>query len=86
MKRPVKQSSIHIPSTGSTAAKAQAFKNWQSLISDSTLSRKFVSQVIVLELGMLITGTYFGPKAEFDSLDIASKFPQAASANDCCFH
>lgn len=60
---------------GSAAAKADAFKKWQTLISDPTLSRKFASQFILTELGALVTGTYFGSQAEFDSLNISSRLP-----------
>ncbi|PVI03849.1 Glucooligosaccharide oxidase [Periconia macrospinosa] len=60
---------------GNAAAKATAFKQWQALISDPTLSRKFATQFILTELGLIITGTYFGPRAEFDSLNISSRLP-----------
>ncbi|KAH7114477.1 hypothetical protein B0J11DRAFT_445249 [Dendryphion nanum] len=60
---------------GNTKAKAEAFKKWQALITDPTLSRKFASQFILTELGAIITGTYFGPQAEFDSLNISSRLP-----------
>ena len=62
--------------SGSWADKAQTFRDWQKLISDPTLTRKFASQVILFELGMIVSGTYFGPKAEFESLDLAAKLPQ----------
>lgn len=60
---------------GSAADKATAFKKWQELISDPDLSRKFASQLILTELGVVVTGTYFGPKSEFDSLNISSRLP-----------
>lgn len=60
---------------GNTAAKADAFKKWQTLISDPNLSRKFASQFILTELGALITGTFFGSQKEFDSLNISSRLP-----------
>lgn len=58
---------------GSTKAKATAFKKWQALISDPQLSRKFASQFILSELGVIISGTYFGPRAEFDGKQNQSK-------------
>lgn len=61
---------------GNAKAKANSFKKWQALISDPALSRKFASQFILSELGVIITGTYFGPKAEFDALNITSRLPQ----------
>lgn len=62
---------------GSAQEKATAFKKWQNLISDPDLSRKFASQFIMTELGVIVTGTYFGPQAEFDSLNISSRLPNA---------
>ncbi|KAJ4296751.1 hypothetical protein N0V90_006799 [Kalmusia sp. IMI 367209] len=53
---------------GSAKDKATAFKKWQSLIADPDLSRKFASQFIMTELGVVVTGTYFGPQAEFDTV------------------
>lgn len=60
---------------GSAKDKANAFKKWQALIADPNLSRKFASQFILTELGVIVSGTYFGPKAEFDSLNISSRLP-----------
>jgi FAD/FMN-containing dehydrogenase len=71
---------------GTTAEKAQAFKNWQTLISNPALSRKFASQVIILELGMMITGTYFGSQAEYDALNVTAMFPKAGSHNTVVFN
>lgn len=62
---------------GNAAAKADAFKQWQKLISDPTLSRKFASQYILTEqLGAIITGTFFGSQQEFDSLNISARLPE----------
>jgi len=65
---------------GSSASKAEAFKQWQKLISDPALSRKFASQYILTEqLGAIITGTFFGSQAEFDSLNITSRLPTGSA-------
>jgi FAD/FMN-containing dehydrogenase len=61
---------------GNAKAKANSFKKWQALISDPTLSRKFASQFILTELGVVITGTYFGPEEEFNALNISGRLPQ----------
>src|SRR4051812_6698288 len=45
---------------GDAAGKGTAFKKWQSLVSDPTLSRKFASQFIITELGVIVYGTFFG--------------------------
>lgn len=58
---------------------ASAFKKWQKLISDPELSRKFASQYILTErLGAIVTGTFFGSQAEFDSLNITYRLPGAS--------
>jgi len=60
-----------------TATKAKAFKSWLKWIADPNLSRKFASQFILSDIGAVIYGTYFGSKAEFDALNITSKFPES---------
>lgn len=57
------------------------FKAWQTLISDPELSWKFASQVIISEIGMLITGTFFGTQEEFDALNMDSVFPDHSDAS-----
>jgi hypothetical protein len=67
---------------GSSASKADAFKQWQKLISDPELSRKFASQYILTEqIGAIITGTFFGSQQEFDSLNISSRLPSSSSVD-----
>lgn len=60
---------------GNAAAKASAFKKWQALIADPLLSRKFASQFILTELGVIISGSFFGPLSEYNSLNISSRLP-----------
>jgi len=60
---------------GSYATLASTFKSWQKFVSDPNLTRKFASEVIILELGMIISGTYFGSKAEYDKLEMEKRFP-----------
>ncbi|KAF1996891.1 Glucooligosaccharide oxidase [Amniculicola lignicola CBS 123094] len=64
---------------GNAASKANTFKKWQALIADPNLSRKFASQFILTELGVIITGTFFGPKSEYDALNITSRLPSSKS-------
>jgi hypothetical protein len=40
------------------AALAPTFAAWQDIVADPTLDRKLASQVIVFELGMIISGMY----------------------------
>ena len=64
---------------GSVADKAEAFKKWQKLVSDPSLSRKFASQFILTEqFGAIVTGTFFGSQQEFDSLNISSRLPDSS--------
>lgn len=39
------------------------------------MSRKFASQFILTELGVIISGSFFGPLAEYNSLNISSRLP-----------
>jgi hypothetical protein len=60
---------------GSWRTLASTFKTWQKFVSDPNLSRKFASELILSELGMIISGTYFGSEAEFNKLEMNKKFP-----------
>ena len=66
---------------GSFASMAQTFKNWQNLISDPNLSRKLYTQVTLCGAGMIISGTYFGSKDEFDAINLQSVFHQPQKLN-----
>ncbi|KAL0061868.1 hypothetical protein AAF712_011310, partial [Marasmius tenuissimus] len=59
---------------------AQMFARWQEFISQPDLSRKFASQFIVHELGLVVQGTYYGPRSEFDALGFDKKVATNASA------
>ncbi len=66
---------------GDAASKATAFKQWQELISDPTLSRSFASQFIVTaQFGAMVTGTFFGTQEEYNSLNISSRLPAATES------
>ncbi|EHL01268.1 putative Reticuline oxidase-like protein [Glarea lozoyensis 74030] len=62
------------------------FKDWQTLISNPDLSRKFASQVVITAVGMIISGTFFGTKAEFDALNMTSVFPDNSKADVIVFN
>jgi len=70
---------------GSYATLASTFKAWQKFVSDPNLTRKFASEVIIVELGMIISGTYFGTKAEFDKLEMDKRFPGFKDHNTVVF-
>lgn len=61
--------------SGSYASRAETFKTWQKFVSDPSLTRKFASEAIILGAGLLISGTYFGSKAEYDALELETRFP-----------
>ncbi|KAJ4367624.1 hypothetical protein N0V83_007209 [Neocucurbitaria cava] len=68
---------------GDAASKAEAFKQWQNLISDPELSRKFASQFILTEqFGAIVTGTFFGSQQEFDSLNISARLPSSSQKDN----
>jgi hypothetical protein len=71
---------------GDTASRADTFKAWQKLISDPDLPREFASNVILTEGTLLIQGTYFGTKAEFDAFQLESKFPANQGFNTTVFN
>jgi hypothetical protein len=66
---------------GSFASMAQTFKNWQNLISDPQLSRKLYTQVTLFGAGMIISGTFFGTKDEFDAINLQNLFPKHQKSN-----
>lgn len=60
---------------GYTGARASLFKRWQSFVSNPSLTRKFASIFTILPGSVVVSGTFFGSKAEYDSLDLEGKFP-----------
>ncbi|KAH8703282.1 putative glucooligosaccharide oxidase [Talaromyces proteolyticus] len=69
-----------------TSSRANTFKAWQNLISDPDLTRKFASNIILTEGTLLIEGTYFGTKAEFDAFQLETKFPSNQGYNVTVFN
>jgi len=61
------------------------FKDWQKFVSDRNLTRKFASEVVLTQVGMIISGTYFGSKADFDALGIEKRFFQHQKASVIIF-
>ena len=62
---------------GNPKKQAALFKSWQDFVSDPTLTRKMASTLTVLENSMAISGTFFGTREEYDSMNISHKFPGA---------
>ncbi|KAJ5090652.1 hypothetical protein N7532_009336 [Penicillium argentinense] len=65
---------------GSSRDKANVFKDWQRLVSNETLTRKFASELVVTEAGVIVSGTYFGTREEFDAFELENHFPMASSS------
>ncbi|KAF8148876.1 putative glucooligosaccharide oxidase [Crassisporium funariophilum] len=70
---------------GDHRALAKAFSKWQSIISEPNLDRKLASMITVTPVGLIITGTYFGSRAEFDALNIEARLGGGALANVVVF-
>ncbi|KAJ5889814.1 FAD linked oxidase N-terminal [Penicillium tannophilum] len=62
---------------GSTSERAALFKQWQAYVSNPDLTWKLASTLTLAIDSVIISGTYFGTKAEYDALDIGSQFPGA---------
>ncbi|KAL0935621.1 FAD-linked oxidoreductase YvdP 2 [Colletotrichum truncatum] len=54
---------------------APVFKKWQDLITDPNLDRRFGSEFVMQELGVIITATFFGTEAEFKQTGIPDRLP-----------
>ena len=67
------------------AALAATFKKWQRFVSNPELTRKFTTSLVITELGMVITGTFFGSQAEYDVLELSANFPGAQDSHTVVF-
>ncbi len=71
------QYSYHL-SFGSQADMAPAYTQWQNLIADPNLDRRFGTMFISFPLGAIITGTFYGTLAEFEATGIPQRLPQTS--------
>ncbi|EAW10293.1 FAD-binding oxidoreductase [Aspergillus clavatus NRRL 1] len=62
-------------SLGSTVERAKLFREWQRFVSDPSLSRKFSSVLTAIEHGIILSGIFYGSKAEYDQLGIEQRLP-----------
>ncbi|KAJ6477489.1 hypothetical protein DFH09DRAFT_951960 [Mycena vulgaris] len=65
---------------GEHAGLAPTFAAWQEIVADPALDRKLASEVVVFELGMIISGTYFGTREEYDALNFEQRLTKNATA------
>ncbi|KAF8166622.1 hypothetical protein K438DRAFT_1857053 [Mycena galopus ATCC 62051] len=61
---------------GKHADMVSTFETWQTLVADPALDRKLASQVIITDLTMVISGTYFGTKEEYAKLPFHQQLAQ----------
>lgn len=54
---------------------APVFKQWQDLVKDPKLDRRFSTEFIMHELGVLISATFFGTQKEYEATGIPKKIP-----------
>lgn len=63
-------------SFGKHADMVPVFKQWQDLVSDPNLDRKFGTEFIAHELGAIITATYYGTEDEWNASGIPGRIPK----------
>ncbi|KAM0498525.1 hypothetical protein ACHAP8_006147 [Fusarium lateritium] len=61
----------------SHAETAELYREWQALVGDPNLDRRFASLFVVQPLGALITGTFFGTKTQYLATGIPARLPGA---------
>ncbi|KAG8810357.1 hypothetical protein FRC18_004098 [Serendipita sp. 400] len=66
---------------GKKSSFANTFAAWQDIIKDPSLDRKLASQVIIMELGMIISGTYFGTQEQYNALQFEQRLAQNATVS-----
>ena len=64
---------------GSWDGMASVFKDWQKFVSNKHLTWKFASTANVTEAGLIITGTFYGTREEYDAIMASATFPGKAS-------
>ncbi|KAB8227310.1 FAD-dependent oxidoreductase [Aspergillus alliaceus] len=66
---------------GSGSSRAALFTQWQHFIRQKDLSRKLATICTILRGTVIISGTFFGTRSEFDALGLDTKFPGANPRN-----
>jgi hypothetical protein len=54
---------------------AGTFEGWQKLVSQLNFDRRFSSTITLSATGMIINGIFYGPRSEYDALNVQSFFP-----------
>ncbi|KAK4152091.1 hypothetical protein C8A00DRAFT_44783 [Chaetomidium leptoderma] len=66
---------------GSQAEIAPFYSAWQDLITNPALDRRFGSTFIMMPLGALISGTFYGTDAEFQASGIPDSLPKGSGVH-----
>lgn len=69
-------------SFGRQSQMAPVYRAWQALVGDPGLDRRFSTLFIAQPLGALITGTFYGTRAEYDATGIQARLPVAGGVLD----
>ncbi|KAJ4268890.1 hypothetical protein NW762_002961 [Fusarium torreyae] len=62
---------------GSQAETADVYKEWQALVGDPDMDRRFSSLFVVQPLGALISGIFYGTENEYQATGIPDRLPGA---------
>ncbi|KAI5465413.1 putative berberine bridge enzyme [Mariannaea sp. PMI_226] len=65
----------YVVTPASQSKMAPLFQQWQKLIEDPSLDRRFSSLFIVQRLGAMITGTFYGTEEEYKKSGIPDRIP-----------
>ncbi|KAI1312072.1 hypothetical protein F5Y03DRAFT_341279 [Xylaria venustula] len=63
-------------SFGKHADMVPVFKQWQDLVSDPNLDRRFGTEFVAHELGAIITATFYGTEDEWNASGIPQRIPK----------
>jgi hypothetical protein len=62
---------------GDVSSRAELFKQWQEVMTDPELTRKFSCSCTILPSGVQLSGTFFGSEEEFAASGILQRIPAA---------
>ncbi|KAK3331584.1 hypothetical protein B0T19DRAFT_490219 [Cercophora scortea] len=60
---------------GTQAQMAPLYTAWQDFVTNPSLDRRFASEFIMMPLGAIITGTFYGSEEEFNGTGIPTSIP-----------
>ncbi|KAL3494849.1 hypothetical protein BJX62DRAFT_233820 [Aspergillus germanicus] len=67
---------------GDVSSRAELFKQWQEVMTDPELTRKFSCSCTILPSGVQLSGTFFGSEEEFAESGILQRIPAAGAASN----